>query len=72
LRFLDLHASNVHQHTFNQSREATLLRDYDLNPLGSRPSAKFARMQDLDLEQILSVWLTYVSDNVKARVLQRI
>jgi len=26
----------------------------------------------VDLEQSLIVWLTYVSDNVKARVLQRI
>jgi len=26
----------------------------------------------VDLEKILSVWLTYVADNMKARVLQRI
>jgi len=29
-------------------------------------------MYDVDLEQILIVWLMYASDNVKARVLQRI
>jgi len=37
-----------------------------------RPPAKFARMQDVDLEQTLSVWLMYVADNVKARVLKGI
>jgi len=29
LRFLFLHTSNVHQHTLNRSREATLLQDTD-------------------------------------------
>ena len=42
----------------------------DTLAFGCRPCAKFVCVWDVVLEQILSVCVTYVVDNVKARVLQ--
>ena len=61
LRFLYLHASDVHQHTFNRSRVATLTPEVGLQNLRAckRGSGQF-----------LSDWLTYAIDNINVRVTQ--
>jgi len=54
LRFLYLHASYVHQHTFNRSRVATFLSDTDSR---SR-STKLARMFTTTWIQLSNSWAT--------------
>jgi len=64
LRFLYLHTSDVHQHTFNRSRVATSLQDTESRSW----STKLARIKHVDLIQVLSDWLTYAAVNAKARI----
>jgi len=68
IAFLCFHASDVHQHTSNRSLVAILFLGPDLRNW----STKLAHIQDANLIRILRDWLTYVTDNVKARVHQRV
>jgi len=60
--------AGVNQHTFIRSRVVTLVKDNDSRSW----STKRTRIYDVDLTQLLSDWLTYASDNVKARGRQRL
>jgi len=69
IAFLYLHASDVHQHSFNRSLVTTVL--YQDTDSQSR-SPKLARMYDVNLVQFWNEWLMYAADNVKARIRQRV